>query len=63
MPKYKYHCANCGETMTKIERVVPSEFTECPECGERMERQKVSSFSSRYKGSGFYSTDYGGRDD
>jgi len=57
MPLYKYHCPECGEEITKIEQI-GTKTIPC-ECGEEMEREKVNSFSSRYKGSGFYETDYG----
>ena len=62
MPKYRYRCPNCGEEFTKIEQVNP-DARRCPECGAEAEREKVNSFSPRYKGEGFYSTDYGGSDE
>jgi len=59
MPLYKYRCPECNKVVTEIERVMPNEIRKCPECEERMIREKINSFSSRYSGSGFYSTDYG----
>lgn len=59
MPLYKYHCQDCGEDFRKI-LDKPTEMQPCPNCGEvyGTKRQKVSRFSTRFKGRGFYQTDY-----
>lgn len=59
MPIYEYDCPQCGrfDTLQKMS-AAPLEVHEV--CGARP--TKVMSASAfRFKGSGFYSTDYGGR--
>lgn len=60
MPMYRYKCLWCGEEYRKIlsEREL---FTKCPkdDCDGIGEIKDVpSNISTRYKGEGFYSTDY-----
>ena len=63
MPLYKYKCEFCGEKYRRIlpERVI---FTDCPNCEYDGRIKEVPShISTRYKGSGFYETDYNGGQD
>ena len=61
IPLYKYKCDNCKHTFTKL-LDKPLDKALCPNCGKQAKRT-LSSFSTRYKGKGFYSTDYKGDDD
>lgn len=57
MPKYMFTCTECGETFSDIvdgnEREV-----DCPQCGSTAERDFSYDVSLRFKGHGFYRTDY-----
>lgn len=60
MPLYEYLCKQCGH---RFERIVGSYkdadgVSECPVCGGQVERL-LSAPAVQFKGSGFYSTDYG----
>lgn len=57
MPKYRYECPECGEEFTKIQDHHTS-TPECPKCGYGGTNKMVSRASLRFKGSGFYKTDY-----
>ena len=56
MPLYEYQCV-CGHTVEAIQHY-DSPPIKCPECGKDMER-RLGTPSLQFKGSGFYSTDYG----
>ncbi len=61
MPLYEYKCKKCGH---RFERILPSFSTadvkECPVCQGEVERL-LSAPAVQFKGSGFYSTDYGAK--
>ncbi len=56
MPLYKYKCEECDNEFRRI-LDHPKGYQECPKCGGKATyRIPSSSFSTRYKGDGFYST-------
>lgn len=58
MPIYEYKCQQCGEITEKLKRQVDADTETCDHCdGES--RRIVSQSSIRFKGSGWYATDYG----
>ena len=61
MPLYEYQCKKCGH---RFERILQSFSTadvkECPVCQGEVERL-LSAPAVQFKGSGFYSTDYGAK--
>ena len=60
MPLYKYRCSNCDNTFKILQRNGnKNEDPECPECGAEETERVISSVGIRFKGSGFYRTDYG----
>ena len=60
MPYYDYACRACSHAFT-VRRGFHDDAREpCPECGANAER-RLSLPAIVYKGSGFYTTDYGGR--
>ncbi len=60
MPYYDYACGACSHTFT-VRRGFHDDVEEsCPECGASAQR-RLSLPAIVYKGSGFYTTDYGGR--
>lgn len=60
MPLYKYRCNECGNTFKVLQRNgKKEEEPECPVCGAKESERVISSVGIRFKGSGFYRTDYG----
>lgn len=59
MPIYLYLCNGCGP-QEKITSVSGRDDVKCDKCGKKMERQPTSG-ALRFKGSGFYATDYGAK--
>jgi putative FmdB family regulatory protein len=57
MPVYEYRCDN-GHTFEEMQRMTDEPLTTCPTCGARVERV-FHPVAVHFKGSGFYSTDYG----
>jgi putative FmdB family regulatory protein len=57
MPLYEYRCKKCGHCFEKIRKFSDRQLRKCPECGGVLE-QLVSASSVRFKGSGWYVTDY-----
>jgi putative FmdB family regulatory protein len=57
MPIYEYRCDN-GHTFEEMQRMTDEPLTTCPTCGARVERV-FHPVAVHFKGSGFYSTDYG----
>ena len=60
MPLYEYKCAKCGNKYEKIENFSAAETQKCPKCGGKAERQ-ISTSGIQFKGSGWYVTDYKGK--
>lgn len=60
MPLYKYRCTECDNTFKVLQRNgKKDEEPECPVCGTEETERVISSVGIRFKGSGFYRTDYG----
>jgi putative FmdB family regulatory protein len=57
MPLYEYRCTGCGKRIEVLQRLGEERLTECPSCHGLLERL-VSASALRFKGSGFYITDY-----
>ena len=57
MPMYEYQCRKCKHRFERIRKFSDRALKTCPECGGRLE-QLVSASSVRFKGSGWYATDY-----
>jgi len=60
LPLYEYKCVKCGHRFEKIESLGASETKKCPKCGARAERM-ASAPAIQFKGSGWYVTDYAGK--
>ncbi len=61
MPLYKYRCTDCESTFKILKKNGnKDESPECPECGSADVERVISSVGIRFKGSGFYRTDYDG---
>ncbi len=57
MPIYEYRCDK-GHTFEVIQRMVDEPLTECTVCGAPVQRV-FHPVAVHFKGSGFYTTDYG----
>ncbi|HEY0701171.1 MAG TPA: FmdB family zinc ribbon protein [Candidatus Acidoferrales bacterium] len=60
MPLYEYKCVKCGNKYEKIEGFSAPETQKCPKCKGKAERQ-ISAAGIQFKGSGWYVTDYKGK--
>lgn len=58
MPLYEYRCLACGHVADVIQKFSDPPLAECPACGGKNMEKCVSSPAIRFKGSGFYITDY-----
>jgi putative FmdB family regulatory protein len=57
MPIYEYRCTN-GHRFEVLQKIADEPLTECEECGAPATRV-LHPVAIHFKGSGFYSTDYG----
>ena len=57
MPIYEYRCDN-GHTFEAMQRMTDEPLTECEVCGAPVQRV-FHPVAVHFKGSGFYTTDYG----
>src|SRR5712664_3136205 len=60
VPLYEYKCVKCGKKTEKIETVAGPHLKKCPHCGGKVE-QSITAPSIQFKGSGWYVTDYAGK--
>ncbi len=60
MPMYEYGCRKCLRRFEKIERFSDEPQTVCAECGGQIDRL-LSAPAVRFKGTGWYVTDYGSK--
>ena len=59
MPIYEYACEKCGKTIEAMQKFSDAPLTEC-ECSGPL-RKLISTSSFHLKGSGWYVTDYKGK--
>jgi putative FmdB family regulatory protein len=60
VPLYEYACQKCGRHMDKIEPVSGPHLKKCPHCGGKVE-SVITAPAIKFKGSGWYVTDYAGK--
>ena len=58
MPIYEYRCPN-GHTFELFQKMSDAPAEKCEECGASPVEKVLFPVAVHYKGSGFYSTDYG----
>ena len=58
MPIYEYRCPN-GHTFEVFQRMSDAPVEECETCGASPVEKVLFPVAVHFKGSGFYSTDYG----
>ena len=60
MPIYEYECAACGQVVERWQKFSDSPLADCPGCGGSLHKI-ISSCAFHLKGSGWYVTDYAGK--
>ncbi len=60
MPIYEYECLKCGKTTEAMQRFSDPPLSECRHCRGEM-RKLISMSTFHLKGSGWYTTDYAGK--
>lgn len=60
MPLYEYKCKKCKHKFEKIQKFSDRPVKKCPECGGPVEKI-MHAPAVQFKGSGWYVTDYGGK--
>ncbi len=58
MPIYEYQCDRCGDSFEVMQRMSDDPLTECEKCGGSLHKV-MHPVAIHFKGSGFYTTDYG----
>ena len=61
MPLYEYQCKKCKHKFEKIQKFSDQPIKKCPECGGPVEKL-LHAPAVQFKGTGWYVTDYGGKD-
>jgi putative FmdB family regulatory protein len=58
VPIYEYQCDDCGHSFDVMQKMSDDPLTECEKCGGPL-RKVLHPVAIHFKGSGFYTTDYG----
>ena len=61
MPTYEYECPRCG-VFEKVQSMKDERLKQCPTCKRKVTRLLGTGAGVIFKGSGFYQTDYRGKD-
>jgi putative FmdB family regulatory protein len=57
VPLYEYECSSCRQRFERIQKFSDPPIESCPSCSGQVSRL-ISSSAIRFKGSGWYVTDY-----
>ena len=60
MPLYEYECGSCGHRFERIQKFADPPEKTCPKCGGELHKL-VGAPAMKFKGSGWYVTDYAGK--
>jgi putative FmdB family regulatory protein len=58
VPIYEYRCDDCGTSFEVLQRMSDDPLETCEKCGGRLQKV-LHPVAIHFKGSGFYTTDYG----
>ncbi|MBZ5535797.1 MAG: zinc ribbon domain-containing protein [Acidobacteriia bacterium] len=61
MPIYEFECLKCGFQFERLQKLSDPPVSRCPQCGARRVSQMLSAPAIRFKGSGWYVTEYGNK--
>ncbi|HXH28132.1 MAG TPA: zinc ribbon domain-containing protein [Candidatus Polarisedimenticolia bacterium] len=59
MPLYEYECRACGHRFERIQKFSDPILRKCPRCKKVKLKKLLSPPAVRFKGTGWYVTDYG----
>jgi len=62
MPIYEYVCKACGQAHEALQKFSDEPLMDCPACHQSTLQKIVSASGFQLKGSGWYVTDYRGKD-
>lgn len=60
LPIYEYECMSCGERFDEMQKLSDPPLTECKLCKGKV-RKLLGTPALQFKGSGWYITDYAGK--
>ncbi|MGD1147090.1 MAG: FmdB family zinc ribbon protein [Thermoanaerobaculaceae bacterium] len=60
MPLYEYRCTSCGERTEVLQRLGATPLSQCSHCGGTLQKL-ISASALKFKGTGWYVTDYAKR--
>jgi putative FmdB family regulatory protein len=63
MPFYEYQCRNCGHDLEAMQKFSDAPLKKCPQCGKSQLQRLMSAPVFRFKGGGWYETDFKGDKD
>jgi putative FmdB family regulatory protein len=58
VPIYEYQCDDCGDSFEIMQKMSDDPLVKCEKCGGPL-RKVLHPVAIHFKGSGFYTTDYG----
>jgi putative FmdB family regulatory protein len=58
VPIYEYQCEKCGDSFEILQKMADDPLVTCQKCGGAL-RKVLHPVAIHFKGSGFYTTDYG----
>ena len=58
MPIYEYRCQSCDHELEALQKLSDPELSDCPSCGQPELKKLISPVGFRFKGSGWYETDF-----
>jgi len=58
MPIYTYRCNSCKKLIERLHGVKKKVIMICPSCGGQMQKTVSLPSKPKFKGTGFYETDY-----
>jgi len=61
MPIYEYKCNACGQIIEELQKFSDPPLVDCPHCKEAALEKMMSLNTFHLKGSGWYVTDYAGK--
>lgn len=62
MPIYEYQCKACGHLMEALQKISDVPLKNCPACRKNQLQKQISAAGFQLKGSGWYATDYAGKE-
>ena len=58
MPFYEYECRSCKYYVEVMQKITDEPLTKCPSCGKKTLTKLISAPVFRFKGGGWYETDF-----